>query len=218
MAAAHSPLLFDVDGTLVQSGELVIECFQDVLQEWGLAPVPTDQARLIVGPPLAVSFRMFTELGETDITQAIADYRARYVPRINEPPLYAGAADLLAELHAAGVPMATATSKQEHQAVTQMNHWGLTRYFAAVVGADPTPQSTKSTVVADALGRLAARGVDVSGAVMIGDRSHDVRGAADSGIPAIGAGWGYGAPEEFTDEHVLAVPQDVAELRELLLG
>lgn len=212
-----APVLFDIDGTLVNSGSLVIECFQAALSELGLPVLSAEELRPVVGPPLAVTFREMFGLPEGEVADAIALYRSFYIPRFLEPPLYPGVSGLLADLSAAGFPMATATTKLEKFAALQMEHWGLDRYFVTVAGAT-TDSSNKTTVVASALSRLTAAGFACDGAVLVGDRSFDVEGASANGIRAIGAGWGYGVPSEFESPVVLGVAGDVEELRGILLG
>ncbi|WP_350258568.1 HAD hydrolase-like protein [Scrofimicrobium sp. R131] len=210
-------VLFDVDGTLVASGELIMECFQAALVEIGRDPLTDDQITHVVGPPLGYSFSHFAQIEPELMDEAIRVYRALYLPRFLEPPMYPGIPELVAELAEAGVRLGTATSKMETMAQAQLEYLGLAPYFDVIAGASPDPASTKSHVVADALSRLGAVGADLDRPVLVGDRHHDVEGATDNNIAVIGAGWGYGSPEEFTAPAVVAVAAQVADLRDLLL-
>lgn len=131
--------------------------------------------------------------------------------------LFEGIDELIAQLHAAGVPQATASSKPENQVLALMEHFGLAPYLAAITGATPDERtlSTKAAIVAEALRRLQAQGVDISRPVLIGDRHHDVDGAAANEIPVIFVRWGFSWPHE--SEGAQAVVDDVASLRDLLL-
>ncbi|MBN9612067.1 MAG: HAD hydrolase-like protein, partial [Actinobacteria bacterium] len=116
------------------------------------------------------------------------------------------------------LPQSTASSKPEVQVIAILEHYRLLDRFTAISGAQPGPGGRgegKSEVIARAIERLAAVGVDVSRPVLIGDRHHDVEGGAEHGIPVIFAGWGFGDPAEA--EGAVASAESVAELRELIL-
>ena len=107
---------------------------------------------------------------------------------------YDGVADVLAAARAAGRQIALATSKPEPFAVPIVGHLGLAEFFDTIAGDTlDAGRPTKALVVGEVLARL---GADPSTAVMIGDREHDVFGAAEHGIGCVGAGWGYGLPGE----------------------
>ncbi len=106
---------------------------------------------------------------------------------------------MLHTLHRAGLPISTATSKPETPATYILEHYGLTGDIDVITGAsDDEVRSAKADVVAEALRRLDARGFDVSRPVLVGDRLHDVEGAAAHGVPVVFAEWGYGSPAEAT--------------------
>ena len=111
-------------------------------------------------------------------------------------------------------PLAIATSKPESTATRILEHFGFAPLFTVIAGAsDDETRSEKADVITRALELLAERGVDVSRPVMIGDRIHDVDGAAAHGIPSIVAGWGYGAPEEAAGAIAIAAsPADLPGL------
>lgn len=212
---AFTCVLFDVDGTLVDSAPVVIDVFEEVLPTLGLPVPPRTELLRQVGPPL---WESFPDLGlpVDDVPAAITAYRSRYVDRCLEPPLFAGMAELVRDLAAAGLPLATATSKQEAMARKQMDHLDLTQHFAVIAGSTPGPDSTKATVVHDALARLREHGADVSRPVIVGDRHFDIEGAHANGIEVIGAGWGYAQPGELEPADFICAT--VEELRALLLG
>lgn len=210
-------LLFDVDGTLVRSGELIMECFQEALEELGLPQLSDADIPHVVGPPLIYSFTTFSGIDAEHLDEAVRVYRKIYLPRFLEPPVYPGIPELLSDLQDAGVRLGTATSKMETMAKAQLEHLRLDKHFQVIAGATNDPSSTKTLVVADALSRLRATGANLDRPVLIGDRSHDVEGAEENQIRVIGAGWGYGTAAEFESPAVLDVAQTVEELRSLLL-
>ncbi|MFG1932125.1 HAD-IA family hydrolase [Mycobacterium sp. NPDC048908] len=215
VAARPQLVLFDLDGTLTDSAEGIVSSFKRALGEVG-APVPDgDLASRIVGPPMHHTLR---EMGLGDDTDAaIAAYRADYSTHgwaMNR--LFDGVADLLADLRAAGVRLAVATSKAEPTARRILAHFGLDGHFEVIAGASVDGgRATKSDVVAHALAQLHPLPDRV---LMIGDRSHDVEGAAEHGIDTVVVGWGYGRAD-FDDPDApsaLAHVSTVDDLREVL--
>lgn len=191
-----------------------MNAFRGALSDYDL-PIPDDQRlRTYVGPPLWYSFSDLGYEGEL-LAHLVSGYRARYQAHYLDPEPFPGVIELLHDLHRAGIPLATATSKQAPMALAQMEHLGLSEVFDVIAGATPDPASSKATVIREALTRLEARGVDTSHPVIIGDSIWDVRGAQQAGIPVIGVGWGY-ATEDGLDE-ADAVCETVEELRSFIL-
>ncbi len=211
----YSVVLFDVDGTLVDSADAVARGIQHALTVMGLPDLPVSELRKFVGPPLWDTFAEYG-LSPEEQNKAVDAYRSFYHDIFLDPPLFDGVRLALEELHAAGLPLATATSKYYVMAEKQMEYLGIAPLFDVIAGAPPTPGSTKETVIRDALKRLEDMGRDVTRPVLVGDRIYDVEGAREVGIPVIGVKWGYDQPGEFdTADAVVETP---AELVQLLLG
>ena len=132
-----------------------------------------------------------------------------------DPEPFDGVRDLLWDLHHAGVPLATATSKQTPMAIAQMEHLGLADAFDVIAGATPDPGSSKTTVIHEAIARLGAMGADVSHPVIVGDSIWHVRGGHEAGIPVIGVGWGYATEDGLDDAEIVC--ETVEDLRALLM-
>ena len=191
-----------------------MSAFRGALSDYDL-PIPDDQRlRTYVGPPLWYSFGDLGYEGEL-LAILVSRYRERYQAHYLDPEPFPGVIDLLHDLHDAGVPLATATSKQAPMALEQMEHLGLSDVFDVIAGATPDPGSSKATVIREALTRLEALGVDISAPVLVGDSIWDVRGAKEAGIPVIGVGWGYGTEDGLEDAD--AVCETVEELRSFIL-
>jgi phosphoglycolate phosphatase len=128
--------------------------------------------------------------------------------------VFPGVAEVLREIHAVGIPLSLATSKPETPATLMLSHFGLLDYFDVITGAsDDEVRSSKQDVVAEALVRLEAFGADLSRPVLIGDRIHDVEGAAANGVPTIFVGWGYGSGAERAGSIAVAeAPSDLSAL------
>ena len=181
-------VLFDLDGTLVDSAPGIHASVRAALAGFGL-PEPTPaQLRAMVGPPLQDGFALGFGLFGADVDRAVAAYRAYYsAGAMLEAPPYPGVAELLARLRSGGATLAVATSKPEPFAVAILEHVGLLEQFASVHGATlDGAVRHKDQVVAAAL----ARHPDGRAPVLVGDRAQDVLGAAAHGLPCIGAGWG----------------------------
>lgn len=207
-------VIFDLDGTLTDSAEGIVASFRHALHSVGATVPDGDLVSRIVGPPMHVTLQQMG-LGEF-ADAAIAAYRADYMSRgwsMNRP--FDGVAGLLTDLQAVGVRLAVATSKAEPTAARILAHFELDTYFEVIAGASPDGvRSTKADVVAHALRQLAPLPDRV---VMIGDRSHDVEGAAVHGIGTIVVGWGYGH-RDFADgdSGALAHVASIDDLREVL--
>ena len=128
-------ILFDLDGTLTDSGEGIINCASFALEHFGL-PVPDRETmRVFVGPPLRDTFCSFG-VPEDRVEEAIQVYRSRYIPiGIYENTPYPGISELLQQLHNMGHRLFVATSKPEQMAVTILEHFGLAGYFEKICGA-----------------------------------------------------------------------------------
>jgi phosphoglycolate phosphatase len=191
----NPPLLviFDLDGTLTDSAPGIVASFRHALQQVGADQPGDDAVTRIVGPPMHVTLSSMG-LGER-ADEAVRAYRADYGERgwaSNE--VFDGVREVLAALRDAGVPMVIATSKAEHIARRILDHFDLSGFFQVIAGASPDgSRSSKADVIAHALSQL--DDIPRSGVLMIGDRVHDVEGAAAHGIGTVVVDWGYGADD-----------------------
>jgi phosphoglycolate phosphatase len=218
MAPAFTSILFDLDGTIVDSAPGITSTLAYTFEELG-RPVPGPAELLAyVGPPILDSFRERAGMSMGEAAAALAIYRPRYLEiGALDSTVFPGVADVLKAVHAAGIPLSLATSKPETPAKLILSHYGLLDEFDVITGAsDDEVRSSKADVVAEALVRLAAIGADLSRPVLVGDRKHDVEGAAANGIPTIFVDWGYGGAEE--QAGAIAVMPTPADLQKLLLG
>jgi len=207
-------VLLDLDGTITDSFPGISASFVHAMAAIG-APEPSEEfLASVAGPPLLDSMAAYG-LGEEQAAAAVAAYRERY-ERVGwrENRVFDGMADLVADLSAAGRTLAVATSKFEPTAVRILEHFGLARFFAAIAGAseDGTRRS-KSQVMQRALTVLNSQPGSTP-LVMVGDRRHDVDGAAALRVPSIAVGWGYAQPGEA--EQATWTVSTVRELREVL--
>lgn len=206
-------ILFDLDGTLTDSGEGIINCAVYALEAFHLPIPPREKMRVFVGPPLHETFLKFGILPEqTD--EAVRIFRSRYIPigKFENKP-YDGIASLLARLKADGHRLYVATSKPERTAVEILEHFDLAQYFELICGASmDLTRNTKADVIAYLLELCGG----TQNAVMVGDTEFDVLGAKAHGIPTIGVRWGYGEVQSMVDAGAYAIADDMDALYALL--
>lgn len=206
-------ILFDLDGTLTDSGEGIINCAQYAFQQMGYPVPPREEMGVFVGPPLWDTFEKFG-IPKERTDEAVQIFRSRYVPigKFENTP-YPGIRELLEALGAEGNLLYVATSKPETTAVEVLEHFDLARYFDRICGADlEKKRNSKDSVIAYLLNMT---GSDAE-MVMVGDTEYDVLGAAAHGIPTIGVSWGYGDVAAMEKAGAKAIANSTKELLEML--
>lgn len=210
---AQKAIFFDLDGTLTDSGEGIINCARLALNHFGI-PSPSDQEmRVFVGPPLRDTFAKFG-VPEDGIEKAMVIFRERYNPiGIFENTPYPGIHELLQKLRDDGHRLFLATAKPEVMAQRVLDKFEMTQYFELICGATlDHSRDSKSAVIA----HLLAQVPDVENVYMIGDTAYDVVGAAAHGIPTIGVTWGYGKEEDMVSAGAVAIAHTMDQLYDLL--
>ena len=218
MTTPYSCILFDLDGTIVDSAPGITSTLAYMFERLG-KPIPTPSELLqYVGPPLLDSFRDLAGFDAEESAVALEIYREKYLNvGAYDATQYAGVGLVLKAVHESPLRMSLATSKPETPATLILEHFNLARYFDVITGAsDDEVRSAKKDVVAEALIRLEALGADISRPVLVGDREHDVHGAAANNVPTIFVDWGYGSLAE--QAGAVAVVETPEELQRLLLG
>lgn len=212
----YSAILLDLDGTVTDSAPGITDTLAWTFTQLGMPVPPPDELLRYVGPPLLDSFRDRAGLTLEERERALEVYRERYLDRgAYDSTLYPGMGPLVRDIAAAGIPLSLATSKPETPATLMLEHFTIAEHFDIITGAsEDEVRSAKADVVAEALVRLRAMDADLSRPVMIGDRIHDIEGAAVHGIPTIAVTWGYGDDEE--RRNARAIAHDADELRSLL--
>lgn len=206
-------ILFDLDGTLTDSGEGIINCAILALEHFG-CPIPSREAmRVFVGPPLHESF-IKHGVPADKAEEAVAVYRSRYIPigKFENTP-YPGIRELLEALKANEHTLYVATSKPEQMSIDILEHFDLAKYFDRICGASmDTSRSTKEAVIA----YLIEQNGRADNMIMVGDTKFDILGAKHHGIPAIGVSWGYGKVSEMEESGAVAIANTMEELLHLL--
>ncbi len=212
----YDAVLFDLDGTLTDSGPGIANSVLHALSVLGADPLSDAQLRAFVGPPVHDSFAGLGFDGPT-CERAVVEYR-RYLAEkgLYENEVYPGIEMVLSALRDGGVTLAVATSKPTVFATKVLEHFGLSGFFAHVSGSELDGRARdKHEVITRAMAALGlAAGDDVC---MVGDRALDVAGAATVGLPAIAVGWGYAADGELPSAGPTAIAYSPDELLALLI-
>ena len=213
----YNYILFDLDGTLTDSGEGIINSVVHALEKRDIAVPDRAALRVFVGPPLLDSFAQYYGMDREEGMKAIADYREYFTDRgWKENSVYPGIPQVLEQLKNAEAHLYIATSKPEPFAKKIAEYFDLAKYFDGIVGSTLDEKITKKSQVIDLV--LAQIGEDYRGkTVMVGDREHDVNGAKENGLPCIGVLYGYGSREELEEAGAAGISETVEGLLTELL-
>ena len=209
----NKTILFDLDGTLTDSGEGIINCVMYALERFSLPIPPRESLRYFVGPPLHESF-IKQGVPADRAEEAVAVYRERYVPTgMFENTPYAGVRELLENLTAAGHTLYVASSKPEWMCVDILKHFDLANYFDMICGATMDTSRTNKEAVIE---YLIHENGKTDNMIMVGDTKFDVLGAKAHGIPCIGVSWGYGSVSEMEEAGAAAIVHTMEQLQTTL--
>ena len=211
-------ILFDLDGTLTDPGMGITNSVMHALTHFGITVTNRSDLYRFIGPPLMDSFMEYYGLTEEQAVEAVRVYREYFADRgWAENTVYSGIEALLADLVAAGKTLLVATSKPQIFAERILVHFGLDKYFTHICGvALQAPRGySKADVIRDALDRAGVS--ELTTAVMVGDRHHDIDGAKVVGISSVGVLYGYGDREEHEAAGADVIVESVAELKAMLL-
>lgn len=214
----YQTIFFDLDGTLTDSGEGIMNSVAYALREKGM-PVPERRAlRRFIGPPLTEELQDAFGIGREEAAALVAEFRVYFTARgIYENRLYDGVPEMLESLRSGGCRLVVATSKPEKFAVQILRRFGVLDRFAAVAGSTMDENRTaKDEVLAYAMTRAGVTGPE--GCVMVGDRRHDVLGAKKNGMRAMGVLYGYGERAELEEAGADLIAETVSGVAPLLLG
>jgi phosphoglycolate phosphatase len=206
-------LLFDLDGTIVDSRVPYTRCLNYALAAVGQRERAPEDLYQYLGPPIHETLVEHLGVPVELVERCIELYRERYAAfGLDETEVFDGMPELLRSLHGR-VPMAIATSKARTLAEPLLEQLGLLALFETV--AAPAPQTINESKAATIASALTALG-DPATPTMIGDRFYDVDGAREHGIPTIGVLWGVGSEQELRDAGAVALAAAPAEIPPLL--
>ncbi len=209
----YKAILFDLDGTLTDSGEGIMKSVQYALEKIGHPEPDYTNLRSFVGPPLAAQFMQYAGIDEETAGLAVKYYRERYAPvGIFENEVYDGVEDMLRRLSRKGYRLGVASSKPEPFVNKVLEHFGILKYFEAVVGSTMDgARSAKSEVIEEALVRLGLE-EERESVALVGDKNYDVFGAREAGMECLAVSYGYGSVEELRDASPLKIVSSPEEV------
>ncbi len=216
----YKTVLFDFDGTVMNSGPGIISCVKETAKKYNL-PIPDESIlRKFVGPPIRMSFENSFGVDEEKAQEMVECYRQIHKDKdaFMDGEIYGGMEELLQKLNDAGVACAIASVKRESTVRETLLHFDMLHYFKAVCGGDGTERlPDKAAVVRDCLHRL---NVGKSGVILVGDSDYDAVGAEEVGIDFCAVLWGFGfdGMEDLTTYQCRYIAEDVPSLSKFLLG
>lgn len=212
----YETILFDFDGTLADSSQVILPCVQRTYRELGMELPPMDIQHKFIGPPLQESFRIIG-MPEELVDRAVDIYRRTFDGKLLENMrVYPGMTNLLVSLKEAGTRLAVASFRLEDKLQEICVQMDIDRYFEAVCGkVEAEGVLTKADVIRRALGKL---GVPAGQAVLIGDSVFDEEGAREAGIDFIGVLYGFGIADASDVQTSAYVAESVESLADFLVA
>lgn len=209
-------VFFDLDGTLTDSGEGIINAAIYALEKYNIEVNDRSELRKFIGPPLQDSFSTDYGFQEDEIEDVIKIFREYYSEKgIFENTIYENIQAMLFELKNRGKKLVVATSKPEVFTKKVLDHFNISSYFDYVSGATLNNEKIKKVdIIRDAICKLGI--TDKSKVIMVGDRKLDVLGAKENGIDSIGVLWGYGDLLELEKVGPTYIAEKVLDLLEII--
>lgn len=206
-------ILFDLDGTITDSQNGIINSVIYALKKYGREVGDRGELKKFIGPPLAWMFSQYCGFSEEEGQKAVEVYREYYtVKGIFENEVYDGVEDMLENLHESGAKLYLATSKPQIYAKKILEHFGLAKYFDDIVGSELDGRRVeKDEIIACVLKKHG-----IKDAVMVGDRRFDMEGAKKNALTAVGVLYGYGTKEELEQAGADFIAKSVEELSDYL--
>lgn len=211
-------ILFDLDGTLTDSAEGIVNSVLHALKRKGIEEPDREKLLGFVGPPLADSFVKYYGMTREEAGAMTPLYREYFSTRgWQENSVYEGIPQVLAKLREEGKHLIVATSKPEVFARRIIEHFSLDSYFDFICGSSMDGKiTTKGQVIHYVISQVGQE--QANQMIMVGDREHDVIGARENGIPCVGVLYGYGSRDELEQAGAAAICPSVEELPEVLAG
>lgn len=211
-------VIFDFDGTLVDSRKLIIESNRIVFGQFGFALPSEDESFSLVGMSLELVLSQLAGL-DAPVEKMVAAYQ-RVLPLLRADAAYAevpfgGAADLLAMLaEHDDVRLGIATGHVSHAIAPALERFGWQRHFCTVQTADKAPSKPHPGMILQALREA---GVKAEDAIMIGDTAFDIEMARAADVRGVAVSWGYHRPDRLHGAGASRIVNDMSELRDCLL-
>ena len=220
MNAAYRLVVFDCDGTLVDSQHLVVEGVRRAFRNLGLVPPAPAAVRRIVGLSLAEAVAALHPDGGADenatlVRKVRAELAESRRSPGNDSALYSGAAEAIETLGEAGFLLGVATGMSRRGLHATLDRFGLRDRFVTLQSADDAPSKPHPGMLRNA---MAEAGVGPGETVVVGDTTYDIAMAVNAGVAAIGVSWGYHGADELRPAGAGLVVETFAELTRAIVG
>lgn len=212
-------ILFDLDGTITESGTGIINSVEYALKKMSIEVKDKDILKRFIGPPLKDSFMNICGMNVKDAEQAVRFYREYFSDKgMFENKVYDGFIDIIKILKSSGRILAVATSKPEEYAKRIADKLGFKEYFDKICGATmDDSRSAKADVISytlETMGLIEHKDM----ILMVGDRENDIHGAKENGIDSMGVLYGYGERKELEDAGALYIAKTVKDIADIILS
>jgi phosphoglycolate phosphatase len=216
MIAEIDTILFDLDGTLTNPKEGIVNSILFALKKLRIQENHINKLDSFIGPPLRDSFAKRYNLNDAQADKAMLYYREYYSAKgIFENILYPGIVEMLETLKSNKYKLYVATSKPTVYAIEVLKHFNIDTYFNEIIGSHlDNTRTDKTEIISHAISNY---GLQASHSVMIGDRKHDIIGAKNNAMKTIGVSYGFGSLEELILHKPDFIVHDCQEIKDLFL-
>lgn len=213
----YKAILFDLDGTITESGEGIMKSVQYALEKIGKPEDDLQKLRVFIGPPLIEQFMKYASMDIHDAKLCVEYFRERFSTKgIYENKLYPNVEYVLKSLKDSGYDLAISSSKPEFFVLQILENFQIKNYFDEIVGSTLDEKRTeKSEVIYETLKRMDLLDKRES-VLMVGDRKHDILGAKSQNIDCIGVSYGYGSIAELKNSNPVNIIHSIDEILEIL--
>lgn len=211
----YKVVLFDLDGTLLDTSIGVMSAVNKTCEVLNLKPLDEKTLKSFVGPVMQESFMKHYAMDKDKALKSANIFREIYKESLFDSTLYDGILDLLKDLKKKGAEIAVATNKSHENAMEILDKFGILSLCDFAMGSDLGGKLTKADIVRECLKNLNA---NKEKACLIGDSEADLKGALENDIDFLAVLWGFGFKDEkeLLDKKCEAVFKDVKELSEFL--
>lgn len=209
-------ILFDLDGTLTDPKEGIVNSILYALDKMGIQENSPHELDSFIGPPLLESFQMRYELDNEKADEIVIAYREYFSTKgLFENILYDGIAEVLESLHTQKYKLFVATSKPTVYSEQILEHFDLKKYFTEIIGSNvDNTRTDKTEIIAHV---ISTHGLQANKSIMIGDTKFDMIGAKNNSLKTVGVTYGYGSHEDLKYHNPDYIVKTCAEIRSIFV-
>ncbi len=206
MGKKYEMIIFDLDGTLLDTSPGIFNSVRFAEQQLGFEPVPDDRLHVFVGPPPKQMYQKVYGVNEETAAKATAFHRQYSREKaIYEATVYPGMKHTLSTLKQQGYKLAVATLKGQKIAEKVLQIHGMTDFFDSIVGMDEAESFTKCKTILVAMAETGASGK----VLMVGDSEYDYAGACEADVDFVGAAYGFGISKDEVRFPLIHTPEEL---------